>query len=94
MAFNINQRDISCGFPTIFVSAVESLLRKNGGIADVILFVLRQIGFASRVSNREQAFQANRVERTIFVSSVWEKRWKRENHRAASFQGDFQPTGI
>jgi hypothetical protein len=73
MAFNINQRDISCGFPTIFVSAVESFLRQNGAVADVILFVLCQIGFASRVSNREQAFQANRVERTIFVSSVWEK---------------------
>jgi hypothetical protein len=71
------------------VSAVEGSLKKNGGIADVTLFVLCQIGFVSRVSNREQAFQANRVERTISIPSVWEKRWKRESHRAASFRGEF-----
>jgi hypothetical protein len=67
---------------------VERSLRKNGGITDVVLFVLFQIGFVSRVSNREQTFQANRVERTISIPSVWEKRWKCENHRAASFRGE------
>jgi hypothetical protein len=54
-----------------FVSAVEGSLKKNGGIADVILFVLCQIGFVPCISNREQAFQANGVEGTICVSSVW-----------------------
>jgi hypothetical protein len=53
------------------VSAVENSLKKNGGIADVIRFGLCQIGFASRISNREHALQANGVERTIVVSSVW-----------------------
>jgi hypothetical protein len=46
-------------------------LKKNGRNADVIFFTLCQIGFNFRVSDREQAFQADRVERTIFVSSVW-----------------------
>ena len=46
-------------------------LKNNGRNAHVILFVLCQIGFVSRVSNREQAFQANGVEGTIGVSSVW-----------------------
>jgi hypothetical protein len=75
------------------VSAVEGSLKKNGGIADVILFVLCKIGFVSRVSNREQAFKADAVKGTISVSSVREKRRKREDHRAASFRGEFQRTG-
>jgi hypothetical protein len=54
----------------------------------VILFVLFQISFVSCVRNREQTFQTNRIERTISIPSVWEKRWKRESHRAASFRGE------
>jgi hypothetical protein len=88
-----NRRDISCGVPAIFLSAVEGSLKKNGGIAGVILFVLCQIGFVSRVSNREQAFKADGVKGTIWVSSVREKRRNRESHRAASFRGEFQRYG-
>ena len=54
----------------------------------MILFVLCQIGFVSRASNREQTFQTDRIEGTISIPSVWEKRWKRESHRAASFRGE------
>jgi hypothetical protein len=37
--------------------------------------------------NCEQAFQADGIERTISISSMREKSWKRENHRAGLFPG-------
>jgi hypothetical protein len=54
----------------------------------VILVIFCQIGFVSYVGNREQAFQADGIEGAVRISSVWKKRWKRENHRAASFRGE------
>ena len=50
----------------------------------MILVVLCQIGFSLCVGNREQALQANGVERTVSISSMWEEGRKRENHLAAS----------
>jgi hypothetical protein len=55
--------------------------------------VLCQVGFAPCVSDREQAIQANRIERTISISSVRKRRWRRKNHRVASLQGDLQRIG-
>jgi hypothetical protein len=52
------------------VSGIEESFRKSGVITNVILFVLCQIRFVSSVSNREQAFQTNRIERTISILSV------------------------
>ena len=45
-----------------------------------------KVCFDPRAGDRDQAFQANGIEGTISISSVWKKRWKRENHRAASFR--------
>jgi hypothetical protein len=73
------------------VSAVEGPLGQNGRQTDVIPVVLLKIRFDFCIGNRDQASQANGIERTISISSVWKKWWKRENHRAASFLGEVQP---
>ena len=59
------------GSTSSFRECGRKLLSNDGRNAHVILFVTCQIGFVSRVSDREQAFQANGVEGTICVSSVW-----------------------
>ena len=48
-----NQRDISCGVPTLFASAVESSLGQDGGITDVILVIQLKVFFDPRAGNRE-----------------------------------------
>jgi len=52
-----------------------------------------KICFDPRAGNCEQAFQADGIERTISISSMREKWWERENHRAGLFLGEFQGTG-
>jgi hypothetical protein len=71
MAYKIISKILHAEFLLGFVSALESAPKKNGGIADVIRSEVCQIGFAFLISNREQALQANGVERTIVVFSVW-----------------------
>jgi hypothetical protein len=77
-----------------FLSAVKRSLGQNGGHADVILVMPLKVCFDPRGGNREQAFQADGVEGTVSISSVWKKRRKRENHRVASFRGELQLTGV
>jgi hypothetical protein len=46
-----------------------------------------KVCFGPGAGNCEQAFQADGIERTISISSMREKSWKRENHRAGLFPG-------
>ena len=52
------------------------------------LLMLWQVGFISRCGYCEQAFQANRIERTVSISPVWKESWKCWNHRATLFSGE------
>jgi len=52
-----------------------------------------KVCFDPRAGNCEQAFQADGIERTVSISSMREKWWERENHRAGLFLGEFQGTG-
>jgi hypothetical protein len=66
---------------------VKRSLKQNGGVADVPPLVRCQIGFVYRCSDRDQAFQADGIERTISISPVRKNSWEYEKHRAASFPG-------
>jgi hypothetical protein len=53
----------------------------------VIAVVQVKVCFGPGAGNCEQTFQADGIERTISISSMREKYWKRENHRAGLFPG-------
>ena len=71
----------------MFAGPIKSPLGQNGGQADVIAVVQVKVCFGPGAGNCEQTFQADGIERTISISSMREKYWKRENHRAGLFPG-------
>lgn len=63
-------------------SAIKSVLRKDRRVADVIPVVLARSASVFALA-LVQTFQANGVERTVSISSMGEKGWRR-NHLSAS----------
>jgi hypothetical protein len=76
------------GFPAQFglqVATKISLIGEYRWITDVLLVVHRKLGVAQCAGNRGKAGYADRVEGTIFISSVWKKDNRWSGHRAGSF---------